>query len=104
MFAALLILKTNFEFIKAKEHLKSKSRFIIVLMENKKYHKQIYFVFPALLVLHTDYVLSRLPPLQHLFNSFQGIWIRHDSISGKCQLIGPKYAPYYHPRNALSYH
>ena len=30
-------------------------------------------------------------------NSFQGIWILHDSISGKCQLIGPKYALYRHP-------
>ena len=34
-------------------------------------------------------------------NSFQGILILHNSISGKYQLIRPKYAPYYHPQNAL---
>ena len=30
-------------------------------------------------------------------NSFQGNWILQESISGKCQFIGPKYTPYYQP-------
>ena len=36
-----------------------------------------------------------------LVNSFRDIWILHDSISGKCQLLGVKYALCYHPQNAL---
>ena len=52
------------------------------------------------------FFLKKIPrspegPAGQVINSFQGNWILHESISGKCQFMGPKYAPYYHPRIAL---
>ena len=52
MFAALLILKAGFNLLKQKNIYQSKSKFIIVFMESKKYHKQIYSDSLALLELH----------------------------------------------------